>query len=167
MFTTQDVYIFMFPGIMYFWVFFIGQGPMQEILDERDAHTLGRMLASPVTVLEFLLSKMIRCFLLCALIQLVLLAASAVLFGVEWGDLRLLVPVVLVCALSVTGVLAFIYALSRTKTQAFAMCNVVIIVFGLVGGSFFPFSRLRPGLPSLPPPIPQGAWRRRSVSREI
>lgn len=70
-----NVFVFMFPGIMYFWVFFLGQIPMQEILDERDAHTLQRLLAAPVTVLQFLLSKMLRCFLLCGLIQMLLLAA--------------------------------------------------------------------------------------------
>ncbi len=108
----KEIYIFMFPGIMYFWVFFIGQGPMQEILGERDRRTLQRMLASPLALSTFLLSKMVRCFLLCGSIQVLLLAVSAGLFGIGWGSPRLLLPVVLVCAFSMTGLLSFLYALA-------------------------------------------------------
>ena len=54
-----DVFIYMFPGIVYFWIFFIAEDPMQEILQEKDAHTLQRLLAAPVTVSQFLLSKML------------------------------------------------------------------------------------------------------------
>jgi ABC-type Na+ efflux pump permease subunit len=97
MISAKEVFVFMFPGIMYFWVFFIGQGPMQEILTERDTHTLHRLLASPVSLFQFLLSKMIRCFLLCGSIQLLLLLASAGLAGIWWGDPFLLVLVVLAC----------------------------------------------------------------------
>jgi len=139
MISTKEIFVFMFPGILYFWVFFIGQGPMQEILNERDTHTLHRMLASPVSLLQFLLSKMIRCFLLCGSIQLLLLLASAGLAGVWWGDPFLLVPVILACALSVTGLLAFIYTLAKTKEQAFSSSSGIAVVCALVGGSFFPF----------------------------
>ena len=138
----KDVYIFMFPGIMYFWVYFIGQGPMLEVLNERETHTLQRMLASPISLSQFLLSKMIRCFLLCAAVQLLLLLASAVLFGISWGNPLLLVPAVLACALSVTGLLAFIYAMARTKEQAYSLSHVIVIVCALVGGSFFPFENM-------------------------
>jgi len=138
----RDVYVFMFPGIMYFWVYFIGQGPMLEILTESQTHTLQRMLASPVSLSQFLLSKMIRCFLLSAATQFLLLFASALLFGISWGNPLLLVPGVLACALSVTGLLAFIYATARTKEQAYSLSHVIVIVCALVGGSFFPFENM-------------------------
>lgn len=135
----KDVFVYMFPGIVYFWLFFIAQGPMQEILNEQEHRTLQRMLAAPVSVLEFLLSKVIRCFLLCAVIQGLLLVVSAVLFGVRWGSPLLLAPAVLACSLSVTGLLALIYALAQTKIQAYSLSSVIVIVCALVGGSFFPF----------------------------
>ena len=142
MITTKNVFIYMFPGIMYFWLFFIGQSPMQEILNERERHTLGRMLAAPVSVLEFLLSKMIRCFLLCASTQALLLVVSTFLFGIRWGNPLLLGASVLACALSVTGFLAFIYSLVKTQEQAYSFSSGIIIVCALVGGSFFPFNSL-------------------------
>jgi ABC-2 type transport system permease protein len=139
MISAKEVFVFMFPGIMYFWVFFIGQGPMQEILTERDTHTLHRLLASPVSLFQFLLSKMIRCFLLCGSIQLLLLLASAGLAGIWWGDPFLLVLVVLACTLSVTGLLAVIHALAKTREQAYSSSSGIVVVCGLLGGSFFPF----------------------------
>ncbi len=141
MISAKDVFMFMFPGIMYFWVFFIGQGPMQEILDERDNLTLQRILASPANLLQFLLSKIIRCFLICGSIQLLLLLASTGFSGVQWGNPFLLVPVVLICALSVTGLLTLIYALAKTKEQANAMSHVVVLIWAFLGGSFFPFEQ--------------------------
>jgi ABC-2 type transport system permease protein len=134
----KDIYVFMFPGIMYFWVFFIGQGPMQEILTERDDHTLQRIMGSPATLPVFLLSKMVRCFLLCGMIQALLLLVSAGLFGIGWGRPLHLFAVVVVCAFSVTGVLSLLYAVAKTRDQAFALSHTVVVVSGLVGGSFFP-----------------------------
>ena len=100
----KEVYLFMFPGLMYFWVFFIAQDATREILHERDTRILQRILSSPVTLFQVLLfqvllAKMIRCGLLCGAIQGLLLVASAWLFGIEWGNPYLLVAVVMVVAL--------------------------------------------------------------------
>lgn len=149
MISAKEVFVFLFPGIMYFWVFFIGQGPMQEILTERDAHTLHRLLASPVSLVQFLLSKMLRCFLLCGSIQLLLLLASAVLAGIWWGSPLLLVPVILACAFSATGLLAVVYALAKTKEQAYSSSSGIVVVCALLGGSFFPFEHFPPLLQAI------------------
>jgi ABC-2 type transport system permease protein len=138
----KEVYLYMFPGLMYFWVFFIAQDATREILDERDTHILQRILSSPVTLFQVLLAKMIRCGLLCGAIQLLLLAASAWLFGIDWGNPYLLVAVVGMWAFTITGLLAAIYALARTKEQANSLFWVVAVACALLGGSFFPFDRL-------------------------
>ncbi len=154
MIPAKDIFVFLFPGIMYFWVFFIGQGPMQEILNERDSRTLDRLLASPVSMIQFLLSKMVRCFLLCGSIQMVLLLASSFLVGVRWGDLSLLALVIAACALSVTGLLAFIYCLAKTKEQAYSSSSGIVVIFGLLGGSFFPFEDFPPLLQAIAQFVP-------------
>ena len=71
---------------MYFWVLFIGQGPMQEVLQDKDNRVLPRILACPVTPGQFVLSKMLRCFLLCSLAAILLLVSSALLFGIKLGQ---------------------------------------------------------------------------------
>ncbi|MGH7967516.1 MAG: ABC transporter permease, partial [Limisphaerales bacterium] len=91
----SDTLLMLLPGAMYFWILFIGQGPMQEILQDRESRVLARILACPVTPGQYVLAKMVRCFALCGLSIILLLVASAMLFGIRWGNpvkLALVVP---------------------------------------------------------------------------
>jgi len=138
----SEFLLILLPGMMYFWVLFIGQGPLQEVLQEKENQILPRLLAAPVTLLQFVLAKMLRCFVLCALALLLLVLCSALLFGMKWGNPLVLSVVIAACALSMTGLLAFTYSLARTREQANVMSSVVLLVFALVGGGMFPFENL-------------------------
>jgi len=138
----NEFLLILLPGMMYFWVLFIGQGPMQEVLQDKDNHILPRILASPVTLRQFVFSKMLRCFLLCSLALLLLVLLSALLFGMRWGNPAVLALVIAACALSMTGLLALIYSLARTREQANVMSSVVLLVLAMVGGSMFPYENL-------------------------
>jgi ABC-2 type transport system permease protein len=138
----SEVFSVLLPGMMYFWVLFVGQGPLQEVLYEKEAHTLARILAAPVTMSQFVLSKLVRCFLLCGLIQTLLLVLSALLFGIHWGNPGLLAAVITASALSMTGFLGFIYSLARTKEQANIIAPIAMLVLAMVGGCMFPFEQL-------------------------
>jgi ABC-type multidrug transport system permease subunit len=137
-----EVFVYMFPGMVYFWIFFIVQDPMLEILQEKEAHTLPRLLAAPVTVSQFLLSKMLRCFALASVVQALLFLVSAGLFDTRWGNPFLLLLVIVVCAFSVTGLLGGVYAMTTTKEQAGSLTYIVVILCAFVGGSFFPYDEL-------------------------
>jgi ABC-2 type transport system permease protein len=138
----NEFLLILLPGTMYFWVLFIGQGPMQEVLQDKDNHILPRILAAPVTLPQFVLSKMLRCFLLCGLALLLLVLMSALLFGIHWGSPPMVAVVIAACALSMTGLLALIYSLARTREQANVMSSVILLVLAMVGGSMFPYESL-------------------------
>jgi linearmycin/streptolysin S transport system permease protein len=138
----NEFLLILLPGTMYFWVLFIGQGPMQEVLQDKDNHILPRILAAPVTLRQFVLSKMLRCFLLCALALLLLVLVSALLFGIHWGNPPMVAVVIAACALSMTGLLALVYSLARTREQANVMSSLILLVFAMVGGSMFPYESL-------------------------
>ena len=138
----NEFLLIILPGTMYFWVLFIGQGPMQEVLQDKDNHTLPRILAAPVTLPQFVLSKMLRCFLLCGLALLLLVLLSALLFGIHWGNPAAVAVVIAACAFSMTGLLALIYSLARTREQANVMSSVALLVLAMVGGSMFPYESL-------------------------
>jgi ABC-2 type transport system permease protein len=137
-----DVLLILLPGAMYFWVLFVGQAPMLEILREKETQVLGRILSCPVTPTQYIGAKMLRCFVLCSLATGVLLVSSALLFGIRWGNPLKLVVVVVTWASSMTGLLAFIFALSRTREQANVFSALVLVLFGMLGGSMFPFENL-------------------------
>jgi ABC-2 type transport system permease protein len=138
----SDTLLMLLPGAMYFWVLFIGQWPLQEVLHEQDSQILPRILSCPVTPGQYVLSKLLRCFVLCSLAVILLLVASALLFGVKWGNPLKLAVVVAVWAGSMTGLLALIFSLSRTKEQANVLSPLVLLTLAMLGGSMFPYENL-------------------------
>jgi ABC-2 type transport system permease protein len=138
----SDFLLILLPGAMYFWILFVGQGPLQEVLQEQESRVLPRILACPVTPGQYVLSKMLRCFLLCGLAAILLLVSSALMFGVKWGNSYMLAAAVAAWAASMTGLLAMIYSLARTKEQANVLSPMVLILFAMLGGSMFPYESL-------------------------
>ena len=65
--AMSDILLILLPGAMYFWVLFIGQWPLQEVLQEQESRILPRILSCPVTPGQYVLSKLLRCFVLCSL----------------------------------------------------------------------------------------------------
>jgi ABC-2 type transport system permease protein len=138
----SDILLILLPGAMYFWVLFIGQGPLQEILQEKESQVLPRILACPVTPSQYVLSKMLRCFVLCGIALVLLMVASALMFGIRWGNPLKLALVVAAWAFSMMGLLAVVYASVRTREQANVFSPLVLMVIAMLGGSMFPYENL-------------------------
>jgi len=138
----SDMLLILLPGTMYFWTLFVGQGPFQEMLQERESRVLPRILACPVTPAQYILAKMLRCFLLCLLATVFLIVSSALLFRIHWGNPPALALSTLVCSGSMTGLLGLIYAAARTREQATVLSPVVLMLFAMVGGSMFPYENM-------------------------
>jgi ABC-2 type transport system permease protein len=138
----SDFILILLPGAMYFWVLFVGQSPFQEVQQEIESRVVPRLLACPVAPAHYILAKMLRCFVLCSLAVIVLLISSALLFGVRWGNPWKLGLVIFAWAGSMTGLLAAIYALARSREQANVLSPMVLITCAMLGGSMFPYENL-------------------------
>jgi ABC-type multidrug transport system permease subunit len=138
----SDILLSLLPGAMYFWVLFIGQWPLQEVLQEKESRVLPRILACPVTPGQYVLAKLLRCFVLCTLAVILLLLASALLFGIHWGNPLELAGVVAVWAGSMTGLLAIVFSVARTKEQANVFSPLVLLACAMLGGSMFPYENM-------------------------
>jgi len=88
------------------------------------------------------LSKMLRCFVLCSLAAILLLVSSALLFGLKWGNPLKLAVAMAAWGVSMTGLLALIFALAHTKEQANVLSPLVLLVCAMLGGSMFPYENL-------------------------
>src|SRR3974377_1987289 len=130
----SDVLLILLPGAMYFWILFIGQSPFQEIVQEQESRILSRVLACPVTPGQYVLSKIMRCFMFCSLAGVLLLITSGLLFGIRWGNPLKLLLVILFWSGSMTGLLSLIYALAATREQANVFSPVVLMIFAMLGG---------------------------------
>jgi len=138
----SDFLLILLPGAMYFWILFIGQEPMQEILQDKESRILGRILACPVTPGQYIAAKMVRCFALCSVTVILLMVVSGLLFGIHWGNPLKLAAVVAAWAASMTGLLALISAVARTREQVNVLSPLVLMVCAMLGGSMFPYENL-------------------------
>src|SRR5580658_5759493 len=124
----SDFLLILLPGMMYFWILFVGQGAMQEVLYEKDTRVLPRILSCPVTPTQYILSKMLRCWALCSITLLLLLITSALFFGIKWGNPFLVLTVVVAWTLSMTGLLAVIYSVVRSREQASVLSPMILLL---------------------------------------
>jgi ABC-2 type transport system permease protein len=124
------------PGMaLLFLMYTVTRGGAQ-LLAERDGGTLARLLISPTAMSAVLGGKVVGIFLTAVAQVAILIASSTVLFDLRWGDplgLVLLVPAV---ALAATGWGLLLTALVKTPQQVAGLGSAVMLVFGVLGGSF-------------------------------
>lgn len=138
----NEVFEYVFPGMMLMWVCFIAQGVYADIFVEYKANTLSRALASGVTLRQFLLSKMLRCLVVCWVCELLLILFTGLVFGVGWRHPLLLSMLLTAYNLLLVGLLSLIYAGVRSPEAANAIVVFLFLVAAVLGGSFIPFSDL-------------------------
>lgn len=137
-----EIFSYLFPGMMVMWVFFIANSVMSDIYNEFNNKTLMRMMASPISVTQIVLSKFIHSFMLSLLVEFVLIVLTTLIFGMDWGNPFWLLIAVLAINLAMTGVLAFIHGVSKTKGAADGLSVIVILFLGFLSGCFFPFESM-------------------------
>jgi ABC-2 type transport system permease protein len=128
----------MYPGILMMGVLFVGSQQMSDLIRERDAGTLRRLGAAPLTPWQILIAKILSVTVIAIITEVILILAGIVGFGVRWGSPAPLALVVLLIALAVTGFSALLWSLVRTERQGDAYGGIVIMVMSMLGGAFVP-----------------------------
>ena len=123
------------PGFSLTFVFFLATHLAVALVDERQAGTLRRLMATPASPGAILLGKLLPYFLL-AIVQLVVLfSVGSALFDVQMGDAPLALGVVMICAAaSVAGLGIIIAALAKTKGQVYCASALLIVAMAIVSG---------------------------------
>jgi ABC-2 type transport system permease protein len=114
-------------------------GPM-GILAERRSGTLARLLAAPIRPASIVLGASLASFVLGLVSMTVLVIATTLLLGAEWGPPALVVPLVLAAVISAMGISMLICTLARTEEQAGGWNAMVAISFAILGGAMIPLS---------------------------
>jgi ABC-2 type transport system permease protein len=118
-----------------------------SLLEERRQITLARMLAAPASKLTILTGKLGGIFIIGALQFMVLVAATRVLFGVNWGSS--VSGVILLAAstvLAATGMAIFIASVTRSQGSAAGVSQGLIQGMAALGGSMMPLSAMPPAM---------------------
>lgn len=152
-----DILAYMAPGMaLMFLMFTVTYGARSLLVEERMG-TLPRMLVSPTTSAQILGGKVFGVFLTAVAQMLILIGASSLLFRLQWGDPLAVLLLVLGCAAGATGWGLLLASFFKTPGQIASVGSAVMLLFGILGGSFFDISLL-PGWVSTVSVITPNAW---------
>lgn len=152
-----DILAVMAPGMATLFLMFTVSYGARSFLDENRAGTLPRLLISPTRPASVLGGKFTG-ILLTAVAQLVILiGGTTLMFRLQWGDVAGLLLLILAAAFGATGWGILFAAILRTPGQVAITGSAVMLLFGLLGGSFFQLDML-PGWLQTLSKITPNAW---------
>lgn len=125
------------PGLALFFLLFGTTFGAGELLNERQQWTLQRMITTPTPRAMILAGKMASTFVIGVLQLLILLVATS-LVGANWGDDRLAVLLLILASVTgATGLGVLIASLVKEPEQLSSYGVAVLMVMGVLGGTFF------------------------------
>ena len=131
-----------FPASMaIFFLFFTAQFGVLSLLAERRQGTLPRLVAAPIPPWTIVAGKAIGSFILGIVAMAVIVVASTLLLGAEWGNPIGVAALLVAAVLAAMGITAMITTLGRTEEQAGGWNAIVAVTLGILGGSFFDLSQ--------------------------
>src|SRR6185436_14048763 len=129
----------------------------RSILAERSQGTLPRMLVSPTNTSQILSGKVLGIFFTGVAQVGILILASSMFFGVKWGDISGVIALILATVFGATGWGMLITALARTPAQIGSIGSALMLIFGILGGSFIQLENMPPLIQTLSKITPN-AW---------
>jgi ABC-2 type transport system permease protein len=108
----------------------------RTFLAERARGTLPRLLVAPNHSWQVLGGKVFGTYLTGVAQMLVLVLASSLLFGLNWGHPLGVLALVLAAVAGAVGWGVLITALAKTPGQVSAVGSALMLTFGILGGSF-------------------------------
>lgn len=137
-----DILAYMAPGMALLFLMYTVSYGGRSILAERTQGTLPRLLVSPTSTSQFLGGKVLGIFFTGVAQVGILILASTVFFGVKWGDSLGLVILILAAVFGATGWGMLITALARSPAQIGSVGSAVMLIFGILGGSFISLDQM-------------------------
>lgn len=143
--ATFDPLVYFGAAQAMFFMLFTAQGGANSILEDRRQWVLQRMIVSPTPRIVILLGKLVGTFVTCVFQLLLLFVAFTIVgslingeFVFIWGrNVGLITLLVLVAALSASGLGTLLAALARNPEQANTVGTIINIAMAAVGGAFF------------------------------
>ncbi len=126
------------PGMaMFFLMYTVAYGG-RSLLAERRAGTLPRLLSTPTSEVQVLGGKVFGIFLTGAAQVGVLVVASSLLFGLRWGDPLAVAALIVAVAAAATGWGLLLAAFARSPEQVGSLGTALMLLFGVLSGTFIP-----------------------------
>lgn len=152
-----DILAYMAPGMALLFLMYTVSHGGRSILAERSQGTLSRLLVSPTSSAQVLGGKVLGIFFTGVAQVGILILASSIFFGVRWGDASGLIVLILATVFGATGWGMLVTALARTPAQVGSTGSALMLIFGILGGSFISLEQMPPLVQALSKITPN-AW---------
>ncbi len=140
--TKFNILAYMAPGMALMFLMFTVTYGGRSLLAERAQGTLPRLLVTPTAISQVLAGKVLGIFLTGTAQMAILIAATSLLFRLQWGDPLGVAALILATVFGATGWGVVLTAIARTPAQAANLGTALMLIFGILGGSFFQLSNL-------------------------
>ncbi len=135
-----DQVTYMAAGMAVFFLFFTVSFGVSGLLEERRIGTMHRLLAAPIGRRSIIAGKALTSFSLGIVSMTILVVATTVLLGAEWGHPLGVAALVVAAVFSAMGILAVVAATAKTQDQAGNFQAIISIALAFLGGTFFSIS---------------------------
>lgn len=152
-----DLLAYFAPGMALMFLMYTVSYGGRSILAERSQGTLPRLLVSPTSNAQFLGGKILGVFLMGVAQVGILILASAMFFQVRWGDPLGIIALILAAVFGATGWGLVITAIARSPAQVGSVGSALMLIFGILGGSFISLEQLPPFIQTISRITPN-AW---------
>jgi len=139
-----DPLAYMAPGMALMFLMYTVSYGGRSILAERTQGTMPRLLVSPTTSVQILGGKVFGIFLTGVAQLDILILASTLFFQVRWGDPFGVFVLICAAVFGATGWGMLITALARTPGQVASIGSAIMLIFGILGGSFISLDNMPP-----------------------
>jgi ABC-2 type transport system permease protein len=152
-----DILAYMAPAMALLFLMYTVSYGGRSILAERSQGTLPRLLVSPTSTMQVLGGKVLGIFFTGVAQVGILILASSVLFGVKWGDAFAVAILIIAIVFGAAGWGMLITAISRTQAQVANVGTAIMLIFGILGGSFVSLDQM-PSFVQMFSKITPNAW---------
>jgi ABC-2 type transport system permease protein len=152
-----DPLAYMAPAMALMFLMYTVSYGGRSILVERAQGTMSRLLVSPTSSTQILGGKVMGIFLTGVTQMGILILASALLFQVRWGDPLGVAVLILAAVFGAAGWGMLITAVARTPGQVANLGTAIMLIFGILGGSFINLEQMPPFMRAISSITPN-AW---------
>ena len=123
-------------GMLVFFVFFMGGNGAESIIREAEQGTLARLTSTPTSLAAILGGKFIGVIVSLCIQVAVLVLASLLLFGIQWGQAATVILVSLGLIVASAGFGVMLMSLITSSRQTGPVLGGVMTLTGMLGGLF-------------------------------